>query len=139
MPDAVHVSLTTEERRFLLRGLGEWGGPARCTDQLAIGMGFEGLDQFDDAVERLREALKAGEPLSLEDWRRVLLATEVAFVSDVVGSGLDWSTTTGISDADSIGRLRSIQRKMPRWRPTFQFTVDEQGDVAISEPERPHG
>ena len=139
MPDAVEVSLTAEERKFLLRGLGEWGGPARCTDQLAIGMGFEGLDQFHGDVERLREALKAGEPLSVEDWRRVLLATEVVFVSDVVGSGLDWSMTTGISDSESISLLRSIQRKMPRWRPTFQFTLDQQGDVLISDPERPHG
>ncbi|TDW17595.1 hypothetical protein [Kribbella kalugense] len=139
MPDAVQVSLTTEERMFLLKGLGEWGGPARCTDQLAIGMGFEGRDHFHEAVARLREALQAGEPLSHEDWRRVLLETEVVFVSDVVGSGLDWSTTSGITDSDSIGLLRSIQRKMPRWRPTFQFTLDRQGDVVISEPERPRG
>jgi hypothetical protein len=75
--------------------------------------------------------------LSRDDWRRVLLATEVVFASDVFGSGLDWSTTTGFSDADSISLLRSIQRKMPRWRPTFQFTLDPQGEVAISDPDRP--
>jgi hypothetical protein len=139
MPEAVQVNLTTEERAFLRHGLAEWWGPARCTDQLAIGMGFEGRDHLHEDVARLREALKVGEPLSHEDWRRVLLATEVVFVSDVVGSGLDWSISSGFSDSDSIGLLRGIQRKMPRWRQTFQFTLDRQGEVVISEPERPRG
>jgi hypothetical protein len=118
--------------------------------QLAIGMGFEGRDHLHEDVARLREALEVGEPLLHEDWRCVLLATEVVFVSDVVGSGLDWSITSGFSDSYSISLLRGIQRKMPRWRATFQFTLDQaecgevraavgQGQAVISEPERPRG
>jgi hypothetical protein len=33
-------------------------------------------------------------------------------VSDVLGSGVEWSTTTGLSDALTIRRLRGIQRKV---------------------------
>ncbi|GAA3334482.1 hypothetical protein HP467_00430 [Curtobacterium albidum] len=43
---------------------------------------------------------------------RTLLATELVFVSDVVGSGTDWETTTGIRDADALRLLRSLQRKI---------------------------
>jgi hypothetical protein len=50
-----------------------------------------------------------GQPLSRADWRRALLATEIVFASDVVGSGLDWSITTGLADEDTIGLLRAMQ------------------------------
>ncbi|PJI84726.1 hypothetical protein [Luteimicrobium subarcticum] len=41
-----------------------------------------------------------------------LVAAEIAFVSDVHGSGTDWQTTTGYDDAGTLGRLRSIQRRL---------------------------
>lgn len=43
-----------------------------------------------------------------------LLATEIVFASDVIGAGLDWIHTTGLSDGESIALLRSVQRKVPK-------------------------
>lgn len=45
---------------------------------------------------------------------RVLLATEISFASDLVGSGHDWMFTTGLSDEETLGVVRRIQRKMPK-------------------------
>ena len=132
----VVVNLSPDERAFLRRGLGEWWGPARCTDAFAVAMGFTSREHLHEDMTRLRDTLEAEQPLMPEDWRRLLLAVEVVFASDVVGSGLDWPTTTGFSDIESIGLLRGIQRKMPRWRPSFQFTVSEEGRAVISDPNR---
>jgi hypothetical protein len=76
--------------------------------------------------------------LTAEDWRRALLAVEVVFVSDVVGSGLDWRFTSGFSDAQTIEIVRRLQRKLPRWRGSAQFTQDDSGHVSILDPDRPH-
>jgi hypothetical protein len=48
------------------------------------------------------------------DWARALLATELAFASEVVGSGYEWSTTTGWSDDTTVKILRSTQLKLIR-------------------------
>jgi hypothetical protein len=53
-----------------------------------------------------------GAHLTEEDWRRTLLATEIVFISDVVGAGTDWEVTTGLSDEETIKVLRAIQRKV---------------------------
>jgi hypothetical protein len=50
-------------------------------------------------------------PLTQVDWARVLLATEIVFVSDLMGSGVEWPTTTGLSDESTI---RTIQRNLGR-------------------------
>ena len=39
---------------------------------------------------------------------------EFVFASDVFGSGIDWSITTGIPDRDAIETLRVLQRKFTR-------------------------
>lgn len=85
----------------------------------------------------LWKRIEAGEVLSSQDWRRVLLAAESVFASDVVGSGLDWPITTGIPDAEAIAILRGLQRKLPRWRGSVQFSTSDTGKVTISDPERP--
>lgn len=77
-------------------------------------MGFDGVADLDLQSPRLREAVEETQPLSREDWRRILLMTEVAFASDVVGSGVEWSITTGMSDEETLRLLRSIQRKLVR-------------------------
>ncbi|WP_218000839.1 hypothetical protein [Nocardia testacea] len=64
--------------------------------------------------QRLRSALTSNRPLSVADWRRTLVATEFAFASDVFGSGVEWPTTTGLSDEESIRILRRLQRKLNR-------------------------
>ncbi|MFI5589995.1 hypothetical protein ACIA5G_33445 [Amycolatopsis sp. NPDC051758] len=75
----------------------EWGGPARCSDELAVGMGFAGLDDLIDQCERLRAALRAGSPLAPVDWARVLVAAEIVFVSDLAGTGCEWRRRPGLT------------------------------------------
>jgi hypothetical protein len=106
--------MSGEERDLLRRGLLEWSGPARGTEEFAVAMGFSGLDGLLQEGKRIRAKLDSGESLEPIDWARALLATEVAFVSDMVGSGHDWSVTTGFSDEETVRILRSIQRKLAR-------------------------
>ena len=108
------LDLTDDERRLLERGTWEWGGPAYGTEALAVAMGFTDYDDFVHALPRLRVALEQGEPMSALDWIRLVLATEIAFVSDFIGSGTDWSVTSGRSDQESIAVLRGLQRKIRR-------------------------
>ncbi|QKW23746.1 hypothetical protein HUT16_35755 [Kitasatospora sp. NA04385] len=104
--------LDAPERRLLERALGEWGGPARSGNAMAYAMGFADAADLLVQCRRLSDALRADRPLSSADWARTLLATEVVFASDLVGSGVDWSTTTGWDDAETVRRLRSVQRKL---------------------------
>jgi len=108
----VEVDLTSDERDVLNRGLLEWGGPARCTDALAIAMGFENVADLAVQQRRLLGSLEAREPLSRWDWTRILFATEIVFASDVVGSGVEWPITTGLDDARTLEVLRDLQRKL---------------------------
>jgi hypothetical protein len=105
--------LSEFEREVLCWGLIEWGGPARCTDEMAVAMGFASVQDLFDHGARLRTAIATRFPLTASDWLRVLLATEIVFASNCVGSGLDWPITSGYSDDESFAALRSIQRKLP--------------------------
>lgn len=109
---AASALLAEDETELLRRALLEWGGPARCGDQLAVGMGFESERDLLDQCVRLRRALADDTPLAPVDWARILLAVEVVFISDLVGTGTEWSTTTGRGDEATIKTLRSIQRKL---------------------------
>ncbi|WP_238603822.1 hypothetical protein [Amycolatopsis sp. Poz14] len=112
--ELVSIELADEEREVLRRGLNEWRGPAHCTEALAVAMGFRNVADLHEEGNRLHAALTAGDPLSTRDWRRVLVATEIVFASDVFGSGCDWSITTGYSDEDTIKILRRLQRTIAR-------------------------
>ncbi|WP_327040992.1 hypothetical protein OG400_26840 [Micromonospora ureilytica] len=113
--DVVAVDLTADERFLLSRGLGEWGGPASPTEDFARAMGFDSKeDLWRGEGRRLREALDSGGSLTRSQWRKALLALEIVFSSDVIGSGCDWSITTGISDEETIKLLRVVQRKLGR-------------------------
>ena len=79
-------------------------------------MGFTGAKEMSREAWALWGRIERNDHLSPDEWRKVLLAVEVVFASDVVGSGVEWPTTTGISDVDSIATLRKLQRKLPRWR-----------------------
>lgn len=110
--EKLSVDLDESERRVLAAGLNEWGGPARPTEELAIAIGFEGLGDLDRGRLRLRQAIEDHQPLTRLDWARALLATEIVFASDVVGSGHDWVYTVGLSDDETLSVLRSVQRKL---------------------------
>ncbi|MEU0674943.1 hypothetical protein ABZ330_19000 [Streptomyces sp. NPDC006172] len=104
--------LADEEIELLCRALLEWSGPARCSDQLAVGMGFAGERDLVERCVQLRAALSSGLPMTPSEWARTLLAVEIVFVSDLAGSGFEWRATTGRSDEQTIAMLRSIQRKL---------------------------
>ncbi|NKX86844.1 hypothetical protein [Nocardia coubleae] len=57
----MEIELSTDERRLLWWGLGEWSGPANCSDALAIAMDFEGRADLLEQERRLRSALEARE------------------------------------------------------------------------------
>jgi len=134
-PGLIDVDLSDDERQMLHAAMLEWIGPARPTEPLVVAMGFDGLANFSDEVMRLRSALEHHEALTDQDWRRLLIGAGIVFVSDVVGSGLDWPITTGFSDAQTIALLRAVHRKMPRWRGTVQFTMSD-GEAVVSDPDR---
>ncbi|MFD9541628.1 hypothetical protein [Streptomyces sp. NPDC060022] len=114
MPTAEQLTLTDEESQLLQQGLIEWSGPARCTEEFAVAMGFEGTEDLNRRGLWIRRALAEREALDPMDWARALLATELAFASDVVGSGYEWSTTTGWPDDTTVRVLRSTQLKLIR-------------------------
>ena len=112
--DEIEIELDDTERFVLRWGLIDWGGPARCTEEMAVAMGFRSVSDPFAESDRLTAAIAAGAGLTRLDWTRALLATEICFASDVVGSGLDWQTTSGLSDTDTLTTLRRIQRELRR-------------------------
>ncbi|MEV7130963.1 hypothetical protein [Streptomyces sp. NPDC093260] len=117
MPDegrAPSSLLAPDEVELLCRALLEWSGPARCSDQLAAGMGFGNARDLVVQSRQLRDALARDVPLGPADWARTLLAVEIVFVSDLAGSGTEWRTTTGFPDEETVVKIRSIQRKLAR-------------------------
>src|SRR5689334_20975001 len=111
MAEPIDVDLTWDERAVLACGLIEWGGPASGTNEIARVLGFADLGSLYKDGGAIASALRAGHPLTALDWRRALMATELVFASDLVGSGIDWSSTTGFDDEQTITILRSTQRK----------------------------
>lgn len=110
----IQIELSEPERSILLAGINEWGGPAALTDELARAIGFVDRDDLFSNTMRLRGLLKAQSPMETWDWVRVLVMTEFVFVSDVFGSGVEWSITTGFQDDETIGLLRTLQRKFAK-------------------------
>jgi hypothetical protein len=104
--------LDPAEAELLRRALGEWGGPAHASDDLARAMGFSDKRRMTVDLRELRRALTGDEPMSPLDWARTLVATEIVFASDLFGSGTEWRTTTGRDDDETIRSLRTIQRKL---------------------------
>lgn len=100
------------EKRVLLAGLDQWGGPARPTNELAVALGCTDTDDLMQHCERLGAALTANSPLSALDWTRIVASAEISFASDVFGAGYEWSTCTGLSDVATIAALRSLQGKL---------------------------
>lgn len=108
----VRVNLSPEERLFLLEGLRQWGGPAYPTEELAVAMGFLGMDDMRTQRERMARQLDDGVAMTRLDWTRMLVCAEVIFASDVFGAGVEWEIVTPLDDQSSIALLRAVQRKL---------------------------
>lgn len=111
--EPIRVELTDDEREVLLQGLGQWGGPADLSDPMAVAMGFASRADFSVAARRLSALLEEEAALTRVEWRQVLLATEIVFVSDVVGAGWEWPTVTGLDDDFTLRILRGLQQRLP--------------------------
>jgi hypothetical protein len=81
---------------------------------MARAMGFKSVEDLFRTGDKLVDMIMAGDVLTAVDWCRALLATEISFASNLIGSGHDWIYTTGLSDETTLTTLRQIQRKMPR-------------------------
>jgi hypothetical protein len=79
--EPIAIELSADERRLMHHGLLEWWGPANCTDELAVAMGFADRKNFFAEIDRLLPLLDAAVPLTRLDWARTLLATEIVFAS----------------------------------------------------------
>lgn len=108
----LNLTLTEEEVTVLREGLLQWGGPADCSEELAVAMGFEGRPDLRDQSRRIIEELSSGHALTRLDWTRALLSTEINFASDVMGAGYEWSTLTGLEDVETLQLLRGVQSKL---------------------------
>jgi hypothetical protein len=66
---------------------------------------------------------------ALPDRSRALVATEFAFVSVVLGTGVDeWSAINGGSEEKWFGFLRRLQRKLPRDSAALDALISLPGD-----------
>ena len=68
---------------------------------MAVAMGFASVQDLFDSTDQLADAIESKAPLTAADWLRVLLATEIVFVSNTIGAGLDWLSTSGYSDVET--------------------------------------
>lgn len=116
--DAVVVDLTPDEAEVLADGLRQWGGPVDASDEVARAIGFDDAATMHRDVVVLAATLAGPRPALLPgDWCRALAAVEIAFGSDVLGCGREWSTVTGLTDAHTVAVLRGVQRKLIGIRP----------------------
>ena len=76
-------------------------------------MGFVSVAELQAERRRLWAAIREDRFISLRDWGRILLLTEVLFARDVVGK----ATTTGLSDQETIQVLRGNSAEAP-WEQT---------------------
>lgn len=109
------LPLTDDERYLLVRGLVDWDqiGPARATDPIAQAIGFSSADDLCEAGQALADAIRASKPLSGPDWVRALAAAEIAFASDVLGTGPEeWTIINGRAEAHWFEVLRTLQSKL---------------------------
>ena len=77
-------------------------------------MGFEGEFELYDEATVLAEQLESGAKMTRLDLARALLATEIVFASNLVGSGSDWPITTGLDDIRTLELLRRVQKRLTR-------------------------
>lgn len=91
-----------------MSGQGQRTAPKRWRPAL----GFASVDDLIQEGSRIATDIAAGRSLTRRDWTRALLATEVVFVSNVIGSGHDWPSTTGLDDGTTLRTLRDLQLRL---------------------------
>lgn len=110
--ELVAVDLTGDERDFIRQTLDEWRRSAAGKPFPFQVLGLSTWEQFGELIVRLERAVTDREPLTDLDWARALLLSEVTFASSLIGAGLDFEIGTRFSDAEAMGLLRGLQRKI---------------------------
>ncbi|QIK62860.1 hypothetical protein G7068_06340 [Leucobacter viscericola] len=100
---------------MLRQGVIQWGGPARCTDDVARVIGYSSSREFYEDQDRLVDLVSSQKCIEDLDFRRLVLATEIVFVSDLLGAGVEWETVSGLSDEETLTMLREMQRESYRF------------------------
>ena len=86
--------------------------PPTALTAMARAMGFQSVANLLGEGDRIVNDIEARRPLTRRDWTRALLATEIVFASDVLGSGVEWPATTGLDDVETLRTLRRLQLKL---------------------------
>ena len=132
----VLLDLEADERQMLIYGLRDWGGPAHGSDSLAAAMGFISLDGLVTEAQILISAIAHERALSIRDWTRALVATEFAFASAVLGTGLsDWGSINGLPAEHWINVLERLQSKLPTDSDALSGKDSETADPARARSE----
>lgn len=114
--ELVAIELTADERDFIEQTLKQWSLSAASTPFPFQVLGLSTWEEFGGLTYRLERAAVDGEALTDLDWARLLFLTEVTFASDLIGSGVEHTLMTRFSDAEAIGVLRGLQRKISNHR-----------------------
>jgi hypothetical protein len=110
--ELVAIDLNERERNFVWHALYEWQNSAAWKPFPIEVLGLSNWDEFDELTGRLAREVTEGKSLTTLDWARVLYLTECSWASSLVGAALDFPIVTGFSDAEGLGLLRGLQRKI---------------------------
>jgi len=140
-PELFTIDLDDDERELMVQGLSEYFKSAKSGIPLLVLLfRVSGAEEFQALVWRLLEAVDNKEPLSPFDWSRALLLTEIAWASDLVGSGIEFAKIR--SDEEVMPLLRSIQYQVvfPGGRSTLLHdnanqVEESSGPNPMTEPE----
>ncbi|RKR73402.1 hypothetical protein [Frondihabitans australicus] len=108
----ISLSLTGDEIFILRAALLLWGDLPAVPETLAVALGFEDQRDFAQSRRPLMESFRADAGLTVEDWDRVLAATETIFVSHRWGLGAEWRRRTAYSDEMTLHLLRGVSRRL---------------------------
>jgi len=104
--------LTEQEPHFIGTALIQCRSAASNVPLPIHAFRFSDWTEFDTELNRSRDAIARRGVLSDRDWGRALLLTEIAWCSDLIGTGTEFALVNGIPDDQAITLLRSIQRKI---------------------------
>ncbi|GAA2590883.1 hypothetical protein GCM10010435_81980 [Winogradskya consettensis] len=104
--------LTRAERELLRAGVTEWERSEGDRDETARLLGYGDRPEMQSDVVRLAGLPASDRPVSRRDFRRLLLATELAFASETLGWARDWEADTGYTDHDTVTVLRGLQERV---------------------------
>lgn len=112
--DVVSIELSDAESDYLTTGLVEWGGPVAMTDPLARVIGFDDAAQFYQFAREMVGRVAGARMVSLtrDEWRSVLIASEINFASDVLGTGTEWEDFSAFTEEETLLAMRTLQRKL---------------------------